>query len=82
MHPSGCGAGAAACFAAEQVGPSGHAVGIDVNAAMIDIVKSRHRSMEPRFEWHQGSAYQLPPMDEAVDALPCAQTLLEADRER
>ena len=36
----GCGTGAATRYAAEKVGESGHVIGVDINAGMLDVAKS------------------------------------------
>jgi ubiquinone/menaquinone biosynthesis C-methylase UbiE len=36
----GCGTSAAARYAAEQVGPTGRVVGVDINAGMIEVARS------------------------------------------
>lgn len=71
----GCGTGAAARFAAEQVGSFGRVIGVDVNAGMIDVAKSLPPANGAVIEWHEGSAYELPLADQTVDAVLCAQTL-------
>jgi ubiquinone/menaquinone biosynthesis C-methylase UbiE len=71
----GSGTGAASRFAAEQVGSSGHVIGIDVNAGMIEVAKSLPPIQGVMIEWHEKSAYELPLDDQTVDAVLCAQTL-------
>lgn len=71
----GCGTGAAARFAAEQVGASGRIIGLDVNAGMLDVATSLPPANGAVVEWHEASAYTLPLADETIDAVLCAQTL-------
>ena len=68
----GCGTGVAARYAAEQAGPSGRVIGIDVNAGMIDVAKSLPPVQGAAIEWHEKSAYQLPLAEQAVDVALCA----------
>lgn len=71
----GCGTGAAARFAAEQVGASGQVLGIDVNAGMLAVAKTLRFAAGTAVEWQEQSAYRLPLSDETVDVALCAQTL-------
>jgi ubiquinone/menaquinone biosynthesis C-methylase UbiE len=71
----GCGTGAATRAAAEQVGPTGRAIGLDVNAAMIDVARSLPPIAGAAIEWHVHSAYQLPLDNQTVDVVLCAQVL-------
>jgi SAM-dependent methyltransferase len=69
----GCGTGAAARFAAEQVGPTGHVVGVDVNGGMIAEARSLPVGEGATIEWHEQSAYSLPLPDQNVDVVISAQ---------
>lgn len=71
----GCGTGAAARFAAEKVGASGHVIGIDVNAGMIEVAKSLPPVNGAAIEWYENSAYQLPLGDQTVEVSLTAQSL-------
>lgn len=71
----GCGTGAATRFAAEKIGASGRAAGVDVNAGMVDIAKSHPPIEGAAIEWFQDSAYQLPFAEGEFDVALCAQTL-------
>lgn len=71
----GCGTGAATFFAAEKVGQCGRVVGIDVNAGMIDVAKSRLPVQGATIEWFEKSAHQLPFIEQTFDVALCAQTL-------
>lgn len=71
----GCGTGAAARFAAEQVGSSGQVIGVDVNAGMIEMARSLPPAKGAAVAWYEGSAYELPLEDQCVDVVLCAQTL-------
>lgn len=71
----GCGTGAAARFAAAKVGTAGQVIGIDVNAGMIEVARSRPAAEGAPIAWHTGSAYALPLEAERVDVVLCAQTV-------
>jgi ubiquinone/menaquinone biosynthesis C-methylase UbiE len=71
----GCGTGAATRVAAEQVGPTGRAIGLDVNAGMIDVAKSLPPVTGAAIEWSEHSAYHVPLDDQTVEVILCAQTL-------
>ena len=59
----GWGTGIVARGALERVGADGRAAGIDPNAGMLSVA----RAIEPRVEWHQGTAEELPFADAAFD---------------
>src|SRR5204863_8034159 len=59
-----CGAGEACWLLRDRVG---EAVGVDISTAMLD--HARRRLPDPRFEFVQGDACQLPLADAAVDAV-------------
>ncbi len=71
----GCGTGAATRLAAEHVGPSGHVIGLDINAGMIAEAKSLPTPKGATIEWHEQSATQLPLPDQSVDIVLSAQML-------
>jgi len=71
----GCGTGAAARYAAAQVGPSGRVIGVDVNAGMIAVAKALPPVAGASIEWVEQSAYNLSIPDQSVDVALCAQTL-------
>lgn len=71
----GCGTGAAARFATEQVGSSGRVSGVDLNAGMIDVARSLPPVPGAAIEWLENSAYQLPFTDGEFEVALCAQTL-------
>ena len=68
-----CGTGVVTRLAAERVGSSGRAVGLDVNADML--AAARAASPGSRIEWHEGSALALPFPDASFDVLFCQQGL-------
>ena len=55
----GCGTGAITRGIAEAVGHEGHAVGVDVNASMIDAARAAHRRV-PGLSFHVVDVYGLP----------------------
>ena len=72
----GCGTGSAARFAASRASASGRVVGIDVNAGMIAVAKTRPASPgSARLEWHEADACALPVSDASADVVLCAQTI-------
>ena len=60
-----CGTGVATLAAAGAVGPSGAAVGIDLNAGMIAVARGK----APDLEWYEGAAEALPFDDASFDAV-------------
>ena len=68
-----CGTGVVARGAAERVGATGRAVGLDLNAGMIDAA----RAADPTgsVEWQVGDAAELPFDDGTFDAAFCQQGL-------
>jgi len=71
----GCGTGAAARYAAAQVGPTGRVIGVDVNPGMIAVAKALPPVAGAPIEWLEQSAYKLSIADQTVDVTLCAQTL-------
>jgi ubiquinone/menaquinone biosynthesis C-methylase UbiE len=66
-----CGTGIVARQAAEQVGPGGHVVGLDLNVSML----ARARAHGSTVEWREGNAMALPFPDNAFDVVLCQQGL-------
>lgn len=62
-----CGTGAVTRRAVEMVGPSGKAVGLDMNPNMLMVARTK----APAVEWHEGNGMELPFPDAAFDALVC-----------
>jgi ubiquinone/menaquinone biosynthesis C-methylase UbiE len=71
----GCGTGAVTRIAAEQVGPSGRVIGVDVNPGMIYVAHSLPAIQGAPIEWHEQSAYSLPLADQSIDMVFSAQML-------
>ena len=71
----GCGTGAAARHAAENVGNSGRVIGFDVNVGMLEVARSLPAVQGAPIEWREASARQLPLADHSIDAVLCAQTV-------
>ncbi len=69
----GCGTGAAALAASRDVGRSGRVVGVDINAGMLTVARSRPSDVS--VEWLEGSALELPTPGGEFDVAVCAQTL-------
>jgi arsenite methyltransferase len=66
----GCGAGTDLLIAAQMVGPSGRAIGIDMTASMLE--RARRSAEEMGFEnveLHEGLIESLPLEDETVDVV-------------
>ena len=60
-----CGTGVLACAVAQQVGPEGLTIGVDINEGMLDIARMK----APDIEWHQAPAEALPLDDESFDSV-------------
>lgn len=60
-----CGTGVLARAAAEQVGPKGRVVGLDLNDGMLEVARRK----APAITWQQGRAEALPCDDQAFDAV-------------
>jgi len=71
----GCGTGAAARAAAEQVGSAGQVMGVDVNGGMLEVARSLPPVSGAAIAWREASATQLLLDDQSVDVVLCAQTL-------
>jgi SAM-dependent methyltransferase len=60
-----CGTGALTRTVAARVGPTGHAIGLDVNPEMLAVA----RRLDPSIEWIDGRAEALPLPDASVGAV-------------
>jgi arsenite methyltransferase len=66
----GCGAGTDLLIAAQMVGPSGKAIGIDMTASMLERARESAREMGvDNVELHEGLIESLPLEDESVDVV-------------
>ena len=67
-----CGTGIVARIAKQRGGPTGRIVGIDVNAGMLGVARSKDESID----WREGDATALPLRDgEQFDVVVCQQGL-------
>jgi SAM-dependent methyltransferase len=71
----GCGTGAAARCAAGLVGPAGSVVGLDVNAAMLQVAESLPPARGAAIRWLESPAERIPVADASVDVVVCGQVL-------
>lgn len=71
----GCGTGAAARYAAEVVGSTGHITGLDLNPGMLAVARALAHPPGATIAWREGNAAQLPLPDDSVDVVLCAQTV-------
>lgn len=66
----GCGAGFDTLIAAQQVGPSGKVIAVDMTPAMLEKAEKAAREMGlTNVEFRQGLAEDLPAEDESVDVV-------------
>jgi ubiquinone/menaquinone biosynthesis C-methylase UbiE len=64
-----CGTGIVARLAAERVGKTGRAAGLDMNAGMLQVARSLPASSG--IEWHEANAQDLPMLDHTFDVVTC-----------
>jgi len=64
----GCGGGLDVFLAADKVGPSGKAIGIDMTPEMLELARRNAGSRE-NVEFHQATIDQLPLSDSSVDCV-------------
>ena len=67
-----CGTGVVARAVADRLAGSGHVVGVDLNATMLDVAAW----LRPDIEWRQGDAVSLPFADAAFDLVTCQAALM------
>ena len=65
----GCGTGIVARFVAERLDAASIVTGVDINAAMLDVARSKSVGLPCQFEWHEAPADALPLGDASVDLL-------------
>jgi arsenite methyltransferase len=66
----GCGAGTDLLIAAQMVGPTGRAIGIDMTPTMLDRARQSAREMGlANVELHHGLIESLPVPDESIDVV-------------
>jgi len=70
-----CGTGIVARQAAPKVGSAGSVTGLDVNAGMLSVARTRAAGLHPAIEWRQASALEMPFPGEAFDVAFCEQAL-------
>jgi ubiquinone/menaquinone biosynthesis C-methylase UbiE len=66
-----CGTGKGARVAAAHVGASGRVVGVDLDAAMIEVARRLAQESPIPIEWHCASALQMPLEDATFDLCLC-----------
>ena len=65
-----CGTGVVTRLAAEQVGKTGKAEGLDVSPGMLEVAKSI-TPKEESIKWHEASATSIPLPDNSFDVVMC-----------
>lgn len=65
-----CGTGIVTRLAAEQIGPTGTAAGLDVNPGMLAVARSATPA-DVMIDWHEASAEAMPLPDGAFDVVLC-----------
>lgn len=68
-----CGTGIVARLAAAHVGESGHVVGVDLNAGMLNMARAQPLPAGVTVEWQEGDVIALPGDDATFDAVCCQQ---------
>ncbi len=66
-----CGTGIVARLAVQHVGSSGRITGLDLNPLMLAVARSASSDTNPKIEWQEGSAMDLPFEDDTFDAVLC-----------
>ena len=67
-----CGTGIVTVLLADAVGSAGAVVGLDINAPMLDVARSKDIS-GPSIEWSEASAMSIPYPDDSFDMVLCQQ---------
>lgn len=68
-----CGTGIVARLAAQRVGPAGQVTGVDLNAGMVAVARSRPSSPGAAVTWVEGSALAMNLGDASFDVVLCQQ---------
>ena len=71
-----CGTGVVSRLVAQQVGDTGKIVGLDVNAAMLDVARHTSKELTASIEWREGSALEIPYPDASFDIVLCQAGLM------
>ena len=71
----GCGTGPAVRLAAEQVKPTGHVIGFDLDAGMLEVARRCAEREGHRVEWRQADGIKMPFDDRSFDVVLCCQGL-------
>lgn len=71
----GCGTGIVARRVAEQLGPEGTVVGVDINDGMLEVAERTAGASRLEAEWRRGDATDLPFSDGTFDVVLCQQVL-------
>ena len=66
-----CGTGVVTRLAAQQVGPAGHVVGLDLNAGMLARARATPSPAGATVDWREGDAGALPLEASSFDAVIC-----------
>jgi SAM-dependent methyltransferase len=70
-----CGTGVVARCTAQQVGPTGSVMGLDVNPGMVAVASTRTPRTGVTITWREGSAVAMPCADASFDVVLCQQGL-------
>ena len=66
----GCGAGTDLLIAAQMVGPTGRAIGIDITPTMVERARASARQMDlENVEVHEGLIERVPLPDKSIDVV-------------
>jgi SAM-dependent methyltransferase len=66
-----CGTGVVTRLAADRAGTAGRVVGLDINAAMLDVARRLAPPAGATVEWLEASALEMPLPDAAFDVVLC-----------
>ena len=69
-----CGTGVVARLLAEKVSPGGTVTGVDVNAGMLDVARTK-TPPEAAIQWYEAPAESMPLPDETFDLVTCQLSL-------
>jgi ubiquinone/menaquinone biosynthesis C-methylase UbiE len=72
---AGCGTGIVARLAAPRVRWRGKVVGLDLNAAMLEVARQASQFIHPPIEWKEGDLTKMPVPDASFDVVLCQFTV-------